>query len=382
LLDRRAIAVLQRDRAGFLATVDASGPDFAARQAAVFDNLANVPVASWAYLVDPAATHAIPADRVTAYGDPVWAPAATLRYSLSGFDDLPTLANEGLTFVHRPTGWLLAADDDFVGTPSATSPELWDDGPVTAVSSTATLVLGHPQDHTAMAAVAMDAEAAIPVVSRVWGPSWVGRAVIVVPSDRGELSRLTGQPADLSQIAALATAGTVDAGGRHEIVGNRIVLNPDNFARLAAPGRRVVLTHELTHLASRSATAGVTPTWLVEGLADYVGYLDSTIPVASAGRELTADLRAGRLPTDLPANAAFDSANPDLPAVYEMSWLACRMIAERTDQAALLRFYRAVGHSTQTTSAAAVDQAMATELHTTPASFTAAWRTYLQTELG
>ena len=120
-------------------------------------------------------------------------------------------------------------------------------------------------------------------------------------------------------------------------------------------------------------------------MADYVAYRDVGIDVASAARELGADVRAGRRPAALPTDADFDGASAALPQQYEMSWLACRLIVQRTDSSTLLRFYRAVGASRDAGSAEAeaeaVAVAMRTELSTTVESFTAAWQAYLTAEL-
>ena len=375
LLDRRAQAVLHRDRSAFLATVDPDRPAFRASQVAMFDALADVPLASWSYELDATVPAAVPAGAQAGDEAPTWAPAVSLRYAVQGFDATPAVENQGLTFVHRPTGWLVGSDSDFDGTARRTVRDPWDFGPVSVTQGVRTLVLGHPAAASTMRAVAAEADADIPAVTRVWGP-WAERVVVIVPADQEELARITGKTGDLSAIAAVAVA--VD--GRPNGESERIVVNPANFARLPSPGRRVVLTHELTHVAAGPATGPAVPTWLAEGLADYVAYRD--VDVASVARELAADVRAGRRPAALPTDADFDGASAALPQQYEMSWLACRLIVQRTDSSTLLRFYRAVGASRDAGSAAAaVATAMRAELSTTVESFTAAWQAYLTAEL-
>ena len=382
LLDRRAQAVLHRDRSAFLATVDPDRPAFRASQVAMFDALADVPLASWSYELDATVPAAVPAGARADDEAPSWAPAVSLRYAVQGSDATPAVENQGLTFVHRPTGWLVGSDSDFDGTARRTVREPWDFGPVSVTQGVRTLVLGHPAAASTMRAVAAEADADIPAVTRVWGP-WAERVVVIVPADQEELARITGKTGDLSAIAAVAVA----VAGRPDGESERIVVNPANFARLPSPGRRVVLTHELTHVAAGPATGPAVPTWLAEGLADYVAYRDVGIDVASAARELAADVRAGRRPAALPSDADFDGASAALPQQYEMSWLACRLIVQRTDSSTLLRFYRAVGASRGAGSAEAeaeaeaVAAAMRAELSTTVESFTAAWQAYLTAEL-
>ena len=98
-------------------------------------------------------------------------------------------------------------------------------------------------------------------------------------------------------------------------------------------------------------------------------------------QELTDDVRADRLPSDLPSNSDFGTTNPDLPQTYEMSWLACKMIVERYGgQDALVEFYRAIGAPGG--DATVVDKAFREVLDTTRAAFTKEWRSYVRHQLG
>jgi hypothetical protein len=138
-----------------------------------------------------------------------------------------------------------------------------------------------------------------------------------------------------------------------------------------------VLTHEVVHVTTRAATGPDVPTWLVEGLADHVGYLDAGVPLETAARELARDVREGRLPEALPPDAAFDGGNPDITQAYEASWLAYRLIVDTYGLDGALRFYRAVGRSRGAGPDAAVEDAFVRELGTTTAAFTATWRAHL-----
>jgi hypothetical protein len=219
-------------------------------------------------------------------------------------------------------------------------------------------------------------------VTRVWGTDWQQAVAVLVPGSQAELGELLGKPGELSQIAAVATAELLDRSGEKTAVGDRIILNPPNFAELGPVGRQVVLTHEIAHVATRQASGPDMPAWLVEGFADYIGYLDTDVALSVAARELRADVRAGRLPQALPADDAFHGDNPDLAQAYEQSWLAVSLLVELYGEDAMLRFYRAVGASRGATPATAVERALAAELGTESAAFTAAWREMLQRRLG
>lgn len=382
LLDRRAQAVLQRDRGAFLATVDPTDAAFVARQAAAFDNLAAVPLASWAYELDADNEQPDLGEVQRRHATEVWAPAVTLRYGLRGFDAARAAEPQVFTFTQRPQGWLVAADTDFEARDARTSRELWDFGPVVVDRGAHALVLGHPGSAAMRRQIAREADRAVPRVTSIWGSDWAQQVVILVPDTQLELTRIVDSTADLSQIAAVATAELTGPAGGNTVVGNRVVVNPENFPTLGALGRRVVLTHEITHVASRASTGRVMPAWLAEGLADYVGFSGTDVSVASAARELAAEVRAGRVPDALPSDKDFAGTNARLAQVYEMSWLACRLIVAQTDEATLLRLYRRIGASTGDDAARVVATEFAEVLHTTPAAFTVAWRVSVKAQLG
>ena len=384
LLADRAGALLRRDRGSFLSGIDPAATELRQRQAALFEALEEVPLASWRYQLDITTERPSDARLDRKYGrDRWWAPDVTLEYALAGYDDRPMSALHHLTFVKRDGRWLLGSDDDFAEVGLATPRALWDRGPVVAERMDGVLVLGRPDARRLLRNVAAVTAAAVPRVDAVWGSDWRRGAVVLVPTDGREMSELLGSDNDLSQIAAVATAELGGGAQEFDPSGDRILVNPDTFGRLGQLGRRVVLTHELTHVATRRATGPAVPGWLAEGFADYVGYRDVDLPLALSARELRADIRAGKIPSALPADGDFAGSNGDLAQAYEQAWLAVRLLADRHGQEGLLRFYRAVGaRRGGVEPAAAVEQALQAELGTSTVELTAQWRALLQRELG
>ena len=381
LLAKRGNAVLHRNKADFMATVDRTQNQFASRQSKLFDNLAAVPLQSWRYFLD--ATQEDPA-RPTAmerYGSETWVPQVQLSYAIRGFDARPSLVPQKLTFVRRDKAWLIGSDSDFADAGSPSGKGIWDFGPVSVVKGASSLVLAHPRTAARLKSLALLADDAVAHVTAVWGTGWTQRVVLVVPDTQDELGAIISEGNDLSQIAAVAVAQNALGATQTTEVGDRVIVNPVNFDRLSEIGRRVVLRHEVTHVASRSVTGAITPSWLVEGFADYVGYLGAEIPVPTIAHELALDVRAGRIPTDLPSDGDFLSTAQNLAQGYEMSWLACRLIARTYGQPALVRFYRAVGQSKQSTEAQAVDEASRKVLSVAFATFTQRWRDNVRAEL-
>ena len=378
LLQDRARAVVRRDRPAFLATVDPSAPALVARQAATFDALAAVPLANWDYVLEPG-TSSPPDERLDRrYGlGRWWGPEVALRYALAGFDERPVVVDHHLTFVLRAGRWLLGADDDFALQGRATPRAIWDRGPVVAVRDEGVLVLGHPAQRPLLDEVASLTAAAVPRVTAGWGP-WRERVVVLVPDDTQELAGLVGSQGDLSRIAAVATAELRGGDGEYDPAGDRVLVNPETFADLGRTGRQVVLTHEVTHVATRRASGPAVPGWLAEGFADLVGYSGVDLPVTITASDLAADVRAGGTPVALPLDADFEGSSPRLSQAYQGAWLAVRLLDERHGRAALLRFYRAVGARRGVPPATAVEDALQAQLGTTTAALTSDWRAELQ----
>ena len=377
LLGRRAQAVIDRDKQTFLDDLDPAQPTFVARQSKVFDNLSLLRFSGWHYELDPSDerphTAAVDGARGT-----WWSPGVALRYSIAGYDRTPTEEEQGLTFVQRDNRWYLAADTDFAGTGHPTQRDVWDTGVLRVTTGRSCLVLAHPAG-AGMAALALrECDAAVPRVTAVWGNGWLRRVVLVVPDSAAELKRLVPDVGDISNIAAVATAELLDASTGYHPVGDRVVINPKSFGQLGPLGRRVVLTHEVTHVASRAATGPEQPTWFVEGLADYVGFLHTDIPLGLSALELRKAMRAGHVPTALPPDSAFQGGRSDLAATYEQSWLAVTLIADRYGRATMLRLYRDIGSSK---SPAAVELAFHKDLHTSVAAFTRSWTASLKHQL-
>ena len=233
----------------------------------------------------------------------------------------------------------------------------------------ACLVVGHPRRAALVHDLAGECDAAVLRVTAVWGRSWRRRAIVLLADDAVELGRLVSVAGDLDQVAALTT-GSADEP-------DRVFVNAAAFGRLTPVGRRVVLAHELLHVATASVTGPQLPTWLVEGLADEVGYLGQPVPLERAAAELRADVRAGRVPIGLPSDRAF-AGTTGLPQAYQASWLAVRWLVDRYGQAAVQQLYRRVGTDPHP---GALDRGLR-PLGLTTATLTAGWRADLLHRFG
>jgi acetolactate synthase regulatory subunit len=200
------------------------------------------------------------------------------------------------------------------------------------------------------------------------GAGWNGDLVLEVPSSRQVLERVLGvTPGSYTQIAAVAWPEGPDASS----AAVRILVNPDLSHRLDAQALGVLIVHEATHVATRSA-ASPAPTWLVEGFADFVAYAAHPRTSTGAATAVSDWVKTHGPPSSLPSDAQFAPTEPSLELTYAEAWLACRLLAETYSAAKLDRFYL------QVDSGKSVDEALGSVFGLTTPSFTRQWSQYLQ----
>lgn len=226
-------------------------------------------------------------------------------------------------------------------------------------------------DKATLTAYARMADTAVREVSSHWKRTWPRTVTIIAPKDAAAFREQVGRADDLSQVAAI-TDGPIGPSGL--ATSDRVILNPEAFARLTPTGRQFVITHESTHVAVRSSLPGAAPLWLVEGFADHVGYSGSGRSTTVLAAPLLDAVAKGAGPKRLPTQGDFDPSQGEIGPTYLAAWLAVDLIARRHGEATLQRFYDA--STVQASSAqadAAMDGAFASVLGTTRAAFTKQW---------
>jgi hypothetical protein len=242
---------------------------------------------------------------------------------------------------------------------------VWSLGPLEVVESArATAVAPTP---AAAATLHRELRTAVDDVRRVI-PRWRGPLIAYLPRTATQLERLLGSaPGAHDGIAAVST--TVD-GSTDPDAQAVIVLNPEVFGTLGETGRRVVLAHEATHVATEVVTVDL-PLWVAEGFADYVGVGAVDVPLSVSARMALDQVAEHGPPARLPRDTDFAAGADDLEVAYELAWLANRLIARRHGEDALVSFYRSVVDRPS-----GVRRAFAT-LGSTQAEFTRSWRQHL-----
>lgn len=374
LLARRARAVLRGDRAAFLAAVDRRRVAYYRSQSTLFARMRTVPFSDVAYRVTDPRNLATAAVRGRYAPEQVYLPEVQGRYRFKGQDATPVLGHLYYTFVLTRSGWRIGGQGD-ARSVRRDDVEIWDGGPVRTLRTGRTLVVYHPGGERLAGRLLQAAERAYGQVAAAWPDRWEHKVVILAPRDQDEAERLV-RARNLSKVAALA-ASSVESGPVERVLGNRIVVNPDVLAPYDSLNLQTVVTHEMTHVATRTLGNGV-PLFLVEGFADHAALRPLRYPLRLTRPTLADRVRAGRFDGRLPTTP--ELLGPDGVLAYEKASSFCLWVAERYGEGRLRALYRAFAGSTPTR-AAALDRGFRRVLGTSRRTAEARWAAWVRGRL-
>ena len=328
MLKRRAQAVLRHDKAAFLADVDPGNADLRRRQARFFDNLAALPLQSFT-LQAPGATW--PSDfaavrfRRTAY-----IPYVEQGLQLRGFDPVPVTANYALTFAQVDGVLRIVSDDDLADRESDRARNApWDTTRIVVRRSKDALGIFDEASQASAGRIMSWTEESLATVRRDVPEEWRGDVVVYALSSERLLRRMGTRFLDR---AAIAFPVFDDSDNPTRRVSTRVLINPKYLPRNEIEGT-YLLTHEITHVAL-ARTSGATPTWVQEGIADYVATRG-----ADPSRWLPTDATAARARKGadaMPASTFFGDDDPGFD--YDLSLAACAYLARRHGEDRLWAF--------------------------------------------
>jgi hypothetical protein len=349
ILHRRAAAVLHRDERAFMSDVDPSAPAFVDAQRRLFENLRQVPFASWRYeLIDRSDDRP---DLSSTYHVPYYLPDLVLHYAIAGYDAGPVARAQILTFVLRDGHWRIGSDSDADGDlPAGGHADAWDRRPIVVGRGKHALLLADAQDKGRLPALVRTADRAVARVAAMWPTGWRRKVVVVAVRDpalietyfRTDLQSVEGVAAishpetDLVPGWTPADDTPYDA-TEHAQPRTRIIINPRYFDP-KDPGNLDLLAHEVTHTATQAITGAGAPSWLVEGAAEYTAYRNLRPFSVRLLPKVKAQVRQGSL--DLPT---YDYYSRDVDEHYQEAFIACDYLAERYGEAMLRRVYARLG---------------------------------------
>ncbi len=370
LLQRMASAILAGDQNSFSAALDPRAGDFGAQAQQVYDNFRTLPLASivMRYVSDD--PDALPLARRRALGgSEAWLAQVEVSWRLRDFDEQPVRLMVPVTMVTRDGTSYVAS---FTDQDTSRRP-VWLLGTLRVQRGERSLVVSL-DPNADLTVYAHQLDRAIEDVSKVLGRKWRRQVVFYLPRTERQMEYVLGAPA--GTYARIAAVTTAEADERVAGVPVRIVGNPPVLNKAGLQGRRIVFTHETTHIAANATVSGV-PLWLAEGFADYVAFKTVDVSTDAVAKDLFGLVRAGKGPKALadPASFAATASERRLAVAYAGSWLACRLIATDYGEPKLVRFYREV-HSSSSPSA--LDDAFHDVLGTSQQQFVSDWQRYLK----
>ncbi len=328
VLQARSRAVRHGNVDAFLEGV-ASDPGLRHTQRVWFENLRQLPIQRFA--------HSLDADDVTRTATGVTA-ALDVVLRLDGFDTAPVHTPTVYDFVREQDGALRisAVRPPPDGTPSGT-PQPWDLAPVEILHGDGVLGVFDRDSSMTGRQIITEVERAIDQVSAVVPLEWSHTVVVYALSNTDFLRALDDLPGgDPEQLDGVAFPVPVRPGATR-YAGTRFLLHPRILER-TPDSRSRLIRHELVHVALGQRDDRV-PTWLSEGLAEYV----SVRPLAPQERLISrqtvraAEEGLARLPSDATFNGADSSAN------YGIAWYACEYIAAAYGEQTLWRLLDEMG---------------------------------------
>ncbi|HVE45399.1 MAG TPA: hypothetical protein VNA57_01445 [Acidimicrobiales bacterium] len=334
VLDRRAGAVRSGDRDSFLATVDPRAPaEFREAQRRSFDGLSSLPLASYALQARTFDTGDLSRAAAGRHGDGrTFLPETRQVYRLRDYDDRDAVEHLWLTFVERGDGWYVASDSDLEELGLESSHQLWDLGPVRLQPTEHFLVVSRPEQAERAAALGAIAEEGMSELSRVWDQPWSGRIPLVLPGSVEELQRILQSTVDLDKFVAFVSYSAIDD-DRYQTTAPRIFIQDDRLGRYARPFQVSTLVHELSHAAAAPVVGPFIPTWVHEGVSEWV----------ATGRP-TNERRPRGGDTELPRDHEFSTgASESIVRSYRESRAAMSVLAAEKGLGAPTAFFRALG---------------------------------------
>jgi hypothetical protein len=326
LLGTRARAVRTGNLNAFLEGVDNDRPKFLARQERYFLNLRELPLGVFRYSLE-AGVVSLPDGRVQG--------VVQLHMRLSGYDARPVRRAALFTFRHLPGGtWVLSEDRNRTfEKDNDIEPQPWDLMRIQVKEGDGVLGVFDEESIDAAYQIIDEIEDGIRVIKEEVPLSWSGRVVVYALSDLRVLSGLEDLPGgDPNRLDGVAFPVRVSRESPR-LAAIRFMLHPRMIYRNDETRSRLV-RHELTHVALGRRDDRV-PTWLSEGLAEYV----SVQPIVPYERMISRQaLEAAQAGVDyLPLDTEFNG--PASGANYGLAWYACEYIAHAFGEKTLWQLF-------------------------------------------
>ena len=272
LLAQRVDALKRGDRAAFLDSVDPTATDeFKIRQGRLFDGLRSLPLAFYELELRTDEVPDLAAGVAARYpgADAVFLPPVEARYRLTGIDTIDAVDGHYYTFLLRDGRWRIVSDRDLedIGLPSARN--LWDYGPVNQQRTDHFTILHDPADRKRAEALSALCEQGYARLKSVFDRPVPEQIVVVLPHTLDQLREILQATFDLSNFVAFASAA-VDRDDDWKSTAPRVYVQDVNLSRSRRDFQLQTFHHEFTHVAAFSLAGPFVPSWIHEGVADWM----------------------------------------------------------------------------------------------------------------
>jgi hypothetical protein len=337
VLDQRADALKRGDKAAFLDTVDPAATDeFRNREARKYDGLRSLPLAFYDLRLRTDEAPDLSGGGLAARypgADAVFLPPVEAHYRLAGIDTVDAVDGYYSTFVLRAGRWRIASDRDLedVGLPSARN--LWDYGPVTQERTAHFTIVHDPADRARAQTLATLCEQAYALLNQRFGRPTPAQIVVVLPHNLDQLRQILQATFDLTNFVAFASS-SVDRDVDWQSTAPRVYVQDANLAHSKREFQLQTFTHEFTHVAAFPLAGPFVPSWIHEGLADWIGFGQQP-PTAVAGSD-------GVLPDDWEFTTG---GGESIIRAYDESTSAIAFLAARKGKSAPVDLLAEVGEA-------------------------------------
>lgn len=332
LADVRAAAVLHKDEAAFMATVDPEAPaSFRESQRRQLQGLSSLPLSSYRLEIHTEESGDLSAAIASGYpgASRRFLPETRQRWAITGADNVPALDRLWLSYVERGGRWFVAGDSDVADLGLTTPLGLWDGGSVVVQHTTRATILSHPSGAPRALALGQLAEQAI---DRVGAWDWPGRIVMILPSSPKELETILRTTLDVTKFVAFVSYDA-ERTPAYRPSGPRMYVQDQNLGKYSARFQLETLVHEMVHAAAAPASGPYIPSWVHEGVADWIATGMSTHERRPHGSD-------GVLPRDDEFSAGSQTS---IINAYSEGRSAVSYLAARSGPGAPIAFFKALG---------------------------------------
>ena len=272
VLAQRVDAIKRGDRAAFLDTVDSTATDeFKIRQGHLFDGLRSLPLESYDLRLRTDEAPDLAAGLAVRYPDAeaVFLPPVEARYRLTGIDSIDAVDGDYYTFLLREGRWRIVSDRDLedVGLPSARN--LWDYGPVHQQRTAHFTILHDPADRKRAETIGTLCEQGYARLLSVFDKAVPEQIVVILPHTLDQLREILQATFDLSNFVAFASA-SVERDEDWKSTAPRVYVQDVNLSRSRRDFQLQTFHHEFTHVAAFALAGPFVPSWIHEGVADWM----------------------------------------------------------------------------------------------------------------